>query len=307
MPVAQASPASSPPSPKQPLQEVSGQSQGSALLPAPSFAHTDRSKEPAGVTIGSITNAYFTTAPESRPGSAWNATQLASAHSLGQLHAAAPGLLTEGAAPGVSQNGAGLASIGNAWQPYPVAANLWQQRQASVMPRAEAISPSQLSSSFGAFADSPAQDFSTLGTLGNKRSSSIPAEGGAQGILGVGVAFNTGGLFGDGVISSAASSASSKRHKTAHLSSSSANLQANSAIQIPTQSLAHTHSAVAAQGKKNTHPSNDGSGETQQPADKSHEGEIRSAGGVNQQTGQSKPNKKNRSPYKSPPRYHFDR
>ena len=301
MPVAQGNPLkppSIPSSPKQPLQESRSHSGVSALLPAPSYSHAESNKDPAAVTIGTITNAYFTSAPESRPGSAWNAAHLGSTYSRSYALPAAT-VAAVSAGPGSvlfdpsSLPGAADANIGKAWPPLPSATNLWQQ-QGPIASGADPISPSGLSSSFGAFADnSPGLDYSALAMLGSKRSNSTAAQGHAGGnqVLG----FGTQGLFDDGLVSSAASSASSKRHKTAHMSPSSEKPGADSATQNRMQS------------NRSSHMGREGANESVQPAKDGFEGQKVSAAEADERNRQKKHSRKNKAAFKSPPRYHFDR
>lgn len=305
MPVAQGNPSrppSIPPSPKQGLQESRSHSGVSALLPAPSYSHAESNKDAAAVAIGTITNAYFTTASESRPGSGWSAAHLASTYSLSHTLPAAT-LAAVSAAPGSilfdhnSLPGAADANIGNAWLPCPPATNLWQQ-QTPTAPEADPVSPSGLSSPFGAFADKrPTLDYTALGMLGSKRSNSTPAQGGARGDGGAG--FGTQGLFGDGLVSSAASSASSKRHKTGHMSPSSVKPDADS----PMQSTRQVQHDGNQQSNRSSHMGRQGV----QPVDDEGEGQRVGTTEADEQSRRDKHSRKNKAACKSPPRYHFNR
>lgn len=317
-------PTTHPPSPRQVLQESQSQfqreaqfqPQRSALFPDPTTAPSEHGQSVAGTTIGTITNAYFTTAPQSRPGSAWNAAPISSTYSMGQAlpaadmaadaaASAAPGSVLMNPFQGNTQLPANTANAGSMWPPTLNTVNLWQQQQPSLAARAGPSSPSGQSSSFGAFADSPAQDLSVPGMLGSKRSNSIAAEGGGQSNAGVG--FGTGGLFGEGLLSSAASSASSKRHKTAHLSPTSVKHDADSASQNPMFGFATAPSATnPRQGTRNANKTRQSSSEGLQPAKESGEKHRGEAARADLQSKQEKPARGSKA-FKSPPRYHFDR
>lgn len=291
--------------------------QNPALLPTLSSGSIEHGNTAAGLTIGTITNAYFTTGPDSRPGSAWNAAPFSSTHSLAQAppaaadaastHAAnaAPRSLLINPFPGISHPATGTADPGGIWPVHPDTVNLWQQP--SFAPGAEPSSPLGPSASFGAFADSsPAQDFASLGMLGSKRSNSSAATGDDVVPTQPGIA--AGVLLNERLLSSAGSSASSKRHKSAHMSPTSAKYDAHAPSQVPLQSFAAAQDVdISHHGSRVTNQARPGSDDAQQPADVSHTKHMSKSVRAGEEARQEKPARRSRAAWKSPPRYHFDR
>ena len=348
-------------SPRRPVSAIHTVHRGTALaqplMPTPSFAPTEPGRDLAGVTIGTITNAYFSHGPSSRPGSAWNAAQLGSTYSLGISQPVSAALGTAVNPVGQpKQLAAADASLGNAWQPCPEGSNLWQHPGFGLGQGLGAAPylAGPLASCLAAEPSSPGQD---LSVLGSKRGNSLPAEHMAQagddycpaGFAGVHwhsvMSFPTNNVLSHkcvhttalnrdllqsslavqplpwayvrclvqclclksrahlcigpsahlsapqacstGLFSSAASSASSKRHKTAHASPPSVKSSGEASRHQLGQALTAHQPATAALGQEGLAGMNVGAAPTQQSAAK--EG--------------SKP----RSPAKSPPRYHFHR